>query len=183
MTTDPIAILKDIGKQAGKRLARANLFDANVCTSPRNPDRPWEVLALPGDIFRHKLNIPVEGHKVTLLANGDFVVVQVTADLDVDVCSINRQDKVFHLEQSFLRIPGFPSMPVFSRQSDTDLNQLLTCAPLVQALHAFQLTENESLHIYRNGLVLYLQRDSKDKVMSAVQVACRLTKQLQTVTR
>jgi hypothetical protein len=92
MTTDPLTILKDIGKQAGKRLARANLFDANICTSPRHPNRPWEVLDLPGDIFRHELNIAFEGHKVKLVANGDFVVVQVTANLDVDVCSINRQD-------------------------------------------------------------------------------------------
>jgi hypothetical protein len=90
---------------------------------------------------------------------------------------------VFQLKQNFLRIPGFPSMLVLSRQSDTVLRQLLNSAPLIQALHAFQLTERERLHIYRDGLVLYPQRDSTDKVLSAVEVAYRLTKQLPTATR
>jgi hypothetical protein len=67
------------------------LIDANVCTSPTDPERPWEILALPGDVFRHKLNITFEDHKVTLHSNGDFVAVKV---LDVDVCSINRRDNL-----------------------------------------------------------------------------------------
>ena len=67
----------DIGKQYGKRVSSANLFDANVCTSPRDPERSWEILALPGDIFRHKLNITFEDHKVTFYANGDFIAVTV----------------------------------------------------------------------------------------------------------
>ncbi len=32
MAMDPVAILKDIGKQYGRRVSGANLFDANVCS-------------------------------------------------------------------------------------------------------------------------------------------------------
>lgn len=117
MAADPVAILKDIGKQYGKRVSSANLFDANVCTSPRDPERPWEILALPDDIFRHKLNITFEDHKVTFYANGDFIAVTVAGNLDVDVCSINRRDK---LDLSPLRAPGFQSFPVFSSQPEAD---------------------------------------------------------------
>jgi len=46
MAMDPVAILKDIGKQYGRRVSGANLFDANVCTSPRDAERPWEILTL-----------------------------------------------------------------------------------------------------------------------------------------
>src|SRR5437899_3270970 len=109
MATDPVTTLKEIGKKLGKRVYAANLFDANVCTSPRDPERPWEVLALPGDVFRHRLNITFEGHKVTLHANSDFVVVQVAGSFGVDACSINRRDKVFQLDLNPLRVPGFPS--------------------------------------------------------------------------
>jgi hypothetical protein len=42
---------------------------------------------------------------------------------------------------------------------------------------SLELTEHESLHIYRNGLILYLQRDSKEKVVSAIEVVCRLAEQ------
>jgi hypothetical protein len=177
MATDPVATLEEIGKQFGKRVSTANLIDANVCTSPRDPERPWEILALPGDPFRHKLNITFRGHNITLHANSDFIMVQVAADLDVDVCSINRRDRAFQLNLNQLHIPCFPSFHVYSRQFDTDLRQFLNSAALIQALNNLQLTEHESLHIYRNGLVLYLQRNSRDGVMSAVKVACELAEQ------
>lgn len=174
---DPVAILKDIGKQYGTRVSSTNLFDANVCTSPCDPDRPWEVLALPGDIFRHKLNITFEDHKVTLCASGDFIAATVTGDLDVDVCSINRRDIIFQLDLSPFRVPGFESLPVYSRQPEADLGQFLNSAALAKALNALQLAERESLHVYRNGIRLYLQRDSKDEVMSSVEIGCKLAEQ------
>lgn len=179
MAADPVAMLKDLGRQFGKRVSSTNLFDANVCTSPRDPERPWEVLALPGDLFRHKLNMTFGGCKVVLRANSDFMVVEVTGSSDADVCSINRRDKVMSLlKRNRLRVPSFPSLPVYSRQLDTDLRKSLNSVTLTQALTALQLTKHESLHLYRNGLVLYLQRDSKDDIESAVRIACELTKKL-----
>ncbi len=177
MPTDPVATLKDIGKKFGKRVSTTNLFDANVCTSPRDPERHWETLALPGDIFRHKLNITVEEHKVIFYANGEFIAATVSGNFDVDVCSINRRDTVFRLDLSSFRVPGFQSFPVYSRQPEADLRQFLNSAALAKALNALQLTERESLHIYRNGILLYLQRDSKDEVMSSVEIACKLAEQ------
>ena len=181
MATDPMTILKDIGKQYGRRVSRANHYDANVCTSPIDRERPWEILALPGDIFRHKLNITLGDRKITLHANGDFITATVSGNLEWDVCSINRQDKVFQLDLIQSRVPGFESLPVYSRQPHTVLRQLLNSAALVKALNALRLTEQESVHIYRNGIGLYLQRDSKDGVLSAVEVARNLAEQLATL--
>jgi hypothetical protein len=181
MAADPLAILKEIGKQYGRRVSGANLFDANVCTSAHDPERPWEILALPGDIFRHKLNITFEDHKVTFCANCDFIALTVAGNLDANVCSINRRDKVFQLDLSPFRVPGFESFPVFSRQPEADLRQFLNSAALAKALNALKLTERESLHIYGNGILLYLQRDSKDEVMSSVEIACELAEQFPTV--
>jgi hypothetical protein len=177
MTTDPLTILRDIGKQAGNRITATNLFDLNVCTSPYDPKRPWEILALPGDFFRHKLSMAVGKHKITLRANGEFIAVEIAENLDLDVSSINRRDKVFQLSQSPLRVPSFPSFQVFSRQSNADLRHFLHSAALAQALGLLQLTEHESLHVNRGGIVLYLQRDSRESVMAAVEVACRLAEQ------
>jgi hypothetical protein len=175
---DPLAILKEIEKQSSDRIGRANLFDSNVCTSPRNPERPWEHLALPNDFFRHKLNIKFGVHKVELLANGDFISVRVAGNLNTDLCSINRRDKVFQLVRNVLVERSFCLFPVYSRQADTDLRQLLSSAALNEALKCLQLTEDESLHIYRNGIVLYLRRNSTNDVMFAIEAACRLTEQL-----
>jgi hypothetical protein len=181
MAMDPVAILKDIGRQYGRRVSGINLFDANVCTSPCDPERPWEILALPGDIFRHKLNITFEDHKVTFCANGDFIAATVVGNLGVGVCSINRRDIVFQLDLSPFRVPGFQSFPVYARQPEADLRQFLNSTALAKALNALQLTERESLHVYGNGILLYLQRDSKDEVMSSVEIACKLAEQFPAV--
>jgi hypothetical protein len=181
MEKEPLAILKDIAKQFGRSVSSANSFDANVCTSPPNPDCPWDVLALPGDIFRRRLNITIGGRKIKLEANSDFIVMCVYGDFDVDVCSINRRDKMFQLKRNYLFVPDFPSLPVYSREPDTDLRPLLDSASLHRALKCIQLNDRESIHLYRNGIVTYLQRDSKDDVMSAVGCACELAEQLPTV--
>ena len=76
------------------------------------------------------------------------------------------------------REPNFCLFPVYSRHADTDLRQFLSSAALNRALKRLQLTEDESLHIYRNGIVLYLKRNSKNDVMLAIEVACRLTEHL-----
>jgi hypothetical protein len=173
-----VDLLREIAKQFRKSVRSTNLFDANVCTSPADPERPWEHLALPGDIFRHKLDIVYRGHEVTLRVNGEFVVIEVSGNFDVDVCSINRRDRVFQLKSRFSQMPGFPSLPVFSRRPDTDISQLLNSPALQRALDALRLKNNESMHIYRNGIVLYLQRESQGDVMSAVEVLCDLAAEL-----
>jgi hypothetical protein len=115
---NPLAILKEIEKQSGKRIGRANLFDSNVCISPWNPECPWEHFSLPNDLFRHKLNIKLGVHKIELLANGNFISVRVAGNLDADLCSINRRDKVFQLVRNLLVnqtsacFPFIPARPI-----------------------------------------------------------------------
>ena len=178
MPADYALILKQIGKQYGKRISSTNLFDANVCTSPFDRDRPWKILALPGDMFRHKLNLTFDSHRVQLLANGYFIAATVIENLDVDVCSINRPDKVFFLERRTLTTRSSPSYPVFSRQSASKLLKFLNSAALKRMLDTLQLAAHESIHLYHNGITLYLCRDSVEGVVKAVSAACQLAGEL-----
>jgi hypothetical protein len=178
MTADTIALLKKIAKQFGKSVRNLNGYDANVCTSPFHPERPWEILALPGDIFRHKLGITVAGHKVTLRANAEFVVAEIPADIDVELVSINRRDKLFQLKETSLRVPDFPELKVFSRSSSEDIKEFLGLPSLRQALGKLRLKQAESLHIYRNGPVLYSQPESSEEILQAVEAVCDLVEKL-----
>lgn len=178
MSVDPVLLLETLARQFGRRVRETNLFDANVCSSPTHPDRPWEYLPLPGDIFRHKVDIIFAAHKIRLRANGEFVVLEVPGSLDVVVISINRQNKVFQLERSPLKIPSFPYLEVFARSTDDSLRQFLASPSLSLALTAMRLKEDESLHIYRNGLVLYLKPASPDEVLSAGKALCDLLERL-----
>ena len=178
MVTDPVMILRAVGKLYGRRVLKANLFDANICTSPWDQERPWEILALPGDIFRHKLMLNVGSRRVTMFANGEFISTKVPAELDVDLCSINRRDKIMSLGLAEPRVPGFEYLPVYASKTQVRLDQLLHSAALIEALHGLHLAEAESVHFYRNGIVLYLQRDSPDKLLSAVEMTCKLADRL-----
>jgi hypothetical protein len=169
MPIDPIALLRAIAEEFGKGVRETNLLDANVCTSPTNPDRPWEHLPLPGDIFRHKVEIAFAAHKIVLRANGRFLVVEIPGNLDVDLVSINRRDKIFRLKPSPFKIPSFPSLQIFASSTSGDLKHFLESPSLTLALAALRLKDAESLHIYRNGLVLYLRPESKDGVLSAIE--------------
>lgn len=178
MSVDPVVLLETVAKQFGKSVSNTNLFDANVCTSPSDPDRPWEHLPLPGDIVRHKVDITFAAHKIRLRANGEFVVVEVPCNLDVDVLSINRQDKVFQLEPCPFKIPKFPSLEIFASNTGDNLRQFLASPILSLTLSKMRLKQDESLHIYRNGPVLYLKPASPDEVLSAVKTLCDLVESL-----
>lgn len=82
------------------------------------------------------------------------------------------------LKRNRLRVPSFPSLRVYSRQPDSDLRKPLNSAALTQALTALQLTKDESLHLYRNVVILYLQRDSKDDMTAVLEIACELAEKL-----
>jgi hypothetical protein len=178
MATDPVMIVKAVGKLRGKRVLKANSFDANVCASPWDHERPWQILALPGDIFRHKLTLNIGSRRVTMFANGEFISAKIAGDCEVDVCSINRRDKIMALGLVEARVPGFEYLPVYAGKTQVSLDRLLHSVALVEALKGFDLAEAESVHFYRNGIVLYLQRDSPDELLSTVEMACKLADRL-----
>jgi hypothetical protein len=181
MAIDPVALLRNVAKQFGKSVRSICHFDPNVCTSPRNPDRPWEILPLPGDMFRHKVAIDFAGHRVSLLANGEFVVVEIRRDLDVGVLSINRRDKIFQLKRSSFEAIGFPSLPIFTDGTSGSLRQFLASPSLTQTLSVLCLEESESLHIYGNGFLLYFKPESVDEALQAVEALCRFIEKLPSI--
>jgi hypothetical protein len=175
---DPVTILKEIARQSGKIVRSLNLFDPKVCKSPTDPDRPWMHLPLPGDFFRHQVSFESNGRKVRLHANSDFMVGQVSGSFAIDAFSINRRD--LGMSEVPLRMARFPALPVFARQASDQLAELLDSAALRQALDDLQLKEKESLHLYVDAIVFYLQRSSVCEIMSAIEVTRRLAEQLPT---
>lgn len=175
---DQVSLLKGIAKQFGKRVRALNLFDPQVCTSPTDPDHPWMNLPLPGDFFRDQLSFEYRGRKVQLRANSEFLFVQISGSFAVDVFSINRRNYDMPVNQVPLRVPGFQALPVFAGQSRGHLEELLSSAALRQALSKLQLTDKESLHLYADAIVLYLQRASEQEIVSAIEAACILAEQL-----
>jgi hypothetical protein len=175
---DQVAIIKSIAKSFRKHVRSLNLFDPTVCTSPRDPEHPWKVLPLPGDIFRHQVSLKYRGRKVRIHANAEFMFAQVSGSFGVNAFSINRRRSGSGDIELSRRLLGLRSLPVFARQSSNDLEKLLNSAPLKEALDDLQLKEKESLHVYTDAVALYLQRETEQETIRAIEVACRLADQL-----
>ena len=178
MTSDGVFLLRQIAKRADKRVRRTNLLDPNVCSSQFNPDRRWEIREVPGDVFHHQIGITARGRKVRLRANRQFIVAEIQADLEVIPLSINRPDRVFFWATSSLQIAGFPNLQVFSNSPEPHLKEFLALPSLAEVLNALRLDETESLHIYANGLSLYLQPGSPEEALLAVQTLCIFVEKL-----
>lgn len=181
MAVEPVTLLRELAKRFGKRVRKINLLDRNVCTSPIDREHPWEILALPGDMFRHFVNFEFAGRQVKLLANGEFVAVQVRGSLDVEVLSFNRPDKIFNLQRSSFQIDELPSVTVFARGSCGDISGLLGSGDLHRALSLLLERPAASLHIYRNGLVFYDRPEASDEVLLALDALCDLAASLPTL--
>jgi hypothetical protein len=174
--TDQVDILRNIAKQSGKRIRSLNLFDSWVCKSPPDPDCPWRNLELPGDFFRSQVSVECLRRKVHLRANADFMVSTIPGSFNLDPFSINRRND--GTDELSLRVSAFPALPVFADQLNGLLEELLNSTALRHALHELQLSIRESLHVYSDAIVLYLQRTSARETISAIEAACRLADQL-----
>jgi hypothetical protein len=67
---------------------------------------------------------------------------------------------------------------IFASSRGDALRQFLASPSLTLALAALRLKEAESLHIYRNGPVLYFKPESPDEVLSAEETLCDLVQKL-----
>jgi hypothetical protein len=157
---DPVAALKDIAKQSGKTVRSLTLFDPKVSKSP----------------FRYQLSIDCKGRKVRLHANSSFIAGQVYGNFAIGAFSINRRN-VGDSEVP-MRISSFQSLPVFAHKSSGQLEELLKSVALRQVLDDLQLQEMESLHLYSDAIVFYLQRGSVPEITSAIEATCSLAERL-----
>ena len=160
---DPVAALRVIAKQSGKTARTLNLIDSMVGKGP-------------GAYFHHQLTIECKGRKVRLHANSNFIVGQVSGNFAIGAFSINRRN--IGDSEVPMQISSFPTLPVFAHKSSGQLEELLNSAALRQALDNLQLKENESLHLYADAIVFYLQRGSVREIMSAIEVTSNLAEQL-----
>jgi hypothetical protein len=181
MAVEPVTLLRELAKRFGKRVRKINLLDRNVCTSPISRERPWEILALPADMFRHSVNFEFAGRQAKLLANGEFLVVQVRGNLDVEALSFNRPDKIFNLQRSSFQIDKLPSVTVFARESCGDISEFLGSPDLHRALNLLLERPAASLHIYRNGLLFYDQPEDWGEVLLALDALCDLAARIPTL--
>jgi len=77
-------------------------------------------------------------------------------------------------------MPSFPALQIFASSTGDTIRRFIASPSLTHALTALRLKDAESLHIYRNGPVLYFKPVSPDELLSAVKTLCDLAGKLPT---
>jgi hypothetical protein len=174
MERTPEAVLRQLAHRTGRKVRSIKHLDPNVCTSHDTPEKPWQVVEEPlGDLFSKSISFDCDGHKVTIRSNREYLSIQVRSELYVDVCSINRQDRIgWKLVEPTL--PDWFPFPVFSQKAEltSSQRQMLYSPEPSRLIIMLGFEDNESLHFYRNGLVAYVHPISVEEALAVVQQMC-----------
>jgi hypothetical protein len=172
-----VGFLRVLAKRYSGRLSRFNLYDPNVCRVDCDWREALEHRPPPPDRFRHRLNLRHEGQAIAVYSNDRFVAISAQGSLGSQVpFSINRPDRVMFLRRRS-RVAVGKKWCVYVR-TNADTPTVLRRPDVVRAIERLGLGHHESLHVYQNGLTVYVRPKSASRVSDVVIAAATLAKRL-----
>ena len=158
-------VLAEIARLHGSKVNDAQEYDPNVCTFTQNPRNRAILLASSGQPFARKTVFQVAGLKVRLFANENFLRTMLLHDLAVEPFSLNRADKIQLLKPAGEIVLGGRSYPVSMRTGSAPEphSGIFGNAGFLHFLETVNIAGEESLHVYRNGLAVYLCSPSAER--------------------
>jgi hypothetical protein len=174
--TSPTAVVRAAAKRLRVRVGHCNLHDPNVGGSP--PD--WKALLEnpePPDRFTVQLRATCEGERITVRASQVLIAVEVEQALSIaHPFSVGRADRIVLSGPRGQVLSGL-GRRVFSERRDAALRR----ADVSSAISEMALGEQESLHVYRNGITIYSDCDNTDRLFELVRHGIALVHMLQGV--
>lgn len=176
--TDTSAILRFVAKRLGTRVKKANCYDANVCESEFSEETKWQPKVFSGHPFSQELRATYRDRRVHVMGNPDYICCWVYGQLDVELCSINRPNKIsFVNKPSPLSVCGDPRWPVFlcaGQQPSERLRKFLKDPAFHKTVRRVIRESSESLHLFADAIVLYAKPKSADEVADAIDALSSL---------
>jgi hypothetical protein len=168
-----VGFLKILASRDRGRVSRFNLYDPNVCTSAFDWREALEDRPPPPDRFRHRLMLKHDGQPITVYSNDHFVAVSARGRFGSLVpFSINRPDLVMPLRR-LSKVPAAKKWRVYIG-TNAGVPPVLGRPDVVRAIERLALGHHESLHVYGNGLTVYIRPKSADRVADVVAGAATL---------
>lgn len=175
---DTSAILHLLAKKFGTRVKRTNCYDANVCESEFGEDTKWHAKVLSGHPFSQEVRALYRDRRVHVMGNPDYICCSVYGQLDVELCSINRPNKISFVNKlSSLSVCGDPRWPVFLRadqRPSEKLRGLLEDPTFQKTVQEVIRESSESLHLSADSITFYGQRKSAEEVVHAINALSSL---------
>jgi hypothetical protein len=175
---DTSAILHTVAKKLGTRVRKANCYDANVCEAEFSQETKWQAKVSSGHPFLQELRATYRDRRVYVMGNQDYIRCTVYGQLDMELCSINRPNKISFVNQpSPLLVSGDSRWPVFQRagkQPSEKLRRFLGDPEFHKTVQKVIRESSESLHIFTDAIELYAKPTSADAVIDAIDALSSL---------
>jgi hypothetical protein len=175
-------VLQEIARHRGSKVAPCQDFDPNVCTFTQDPRNRAALIASSGQPFLNKTAFKVGDLRVRLVANDSFLRIILPFDLNVEPVSLNRPDKIQLLKPAGEIVLSGSSYPVSTRGgSPPDPHSgILNDAGFLRFLETADIGKEESVHIYGNGLAVYLLSPSAERAGRIIEAGTAFLSQMPT---
>lgn len=178
-------ILQEIAGHRGSKVSPCQDFDPNVCTFTQDPRNRAALIASSGQPFLRKTAFKTGGLRARLFANDSFLRILLLCDLDLEPVSLNRTDRIQMLKPAGKIVLGGRSYPVSTRSGSPPdpRSGIFNDAGFLLFLETASLGSEESLHIYSNGLAVYLFSPSAERAGRIIEAGAAFLSQWPTASR
>jgi len=173
-----VPLLKQTAARLRSRVVGVKLYDPNVGVSGVDWRDALESRKAKPDWFSHQTKVTTDGWNVTLRSNDRFVAVDLRGNFSsVTPFSVNRADRIVLTGEKPAGRIGTRRWPVFSQAR---VPTLLKQRHVEKAIEAFNLSDDESIHVYGNGVTVYVQPKSVQQLLAVVSKTTALVRKLPT---
>ena len=175
-------VLREWARAHRRKVSPCRMFDANVCSWWASPERPWELTPLSGEPLNLCVRFTRHEKKIKLFANSKYMVADIDAELPFEPLSINRPEKnqwasALVTEKSI----GARLYPIFTGTGELSEEQerLMMSFSLSRLLGLLNLREEESVHVSRGGMNLYIMGVTAEGIDQFVDSAVELVREVE----
>lgn len=179
MKQDANGMLLAFAKDRRARVRPIKSYDPNVCQFTVDAAQQWKLSATEGHPFSHEARFSHQGRRVTIKSNEEWLRLEVSGDLEVGVCSINKSHAVTFMDKANTTIAKELRWDVFlpaGTQPTDELKSFLNSAMVRKAVDRLIAIDpaSTSLHIFCGAVVLYTRPDSSQEIDDKVETLSSL---------
>ena len=169
--SSPQAILGQMAEAHGARVIKAEDYDPNICTFVHDRANRAKLVLKSGQPLTQKVAFELRGFRIQIFANDSYLRMMVVHELP-EVFSINRIDRVAGLKPAGMVFLAQRAYPLGTSTGAAESHPALLKERSFQDLCSkLRVRENESVHVYRNGLVVYLCAPDRIRAEESVEAA------------
>ena len=166
-------VLIEIAKRVGSKVLNCEDYDPNVCIFSPNSKSPAKIIVTSGQPFIKKASYKRGNQRIRFEANSNYLKIQIPSEIDIDPIAINQTDRIQFLVHAGEMFIKNCSWAVFTKDGSLRGKHaaLLQKPDFRKLVSEVNLMVGEGIHLYRNGLSVYLLVPSIERGLYVANLA------------